>query len=282
MIASSVRVSAKIDAALEYVTERGWAVFPLQPGTKVPFPGTHAVYDATKDVRAIRRWNPRWEIAIACGRISNLLVIDLDPRNGGDQSWAEWTQKHGELTTLTAITGGGGRHLYLRYPGTRDYVKTPLPGVDVIRDGFYVVGVPSTVGQGYRWLDESVPICEASPALLELITRKRQVVPRRRKRNPQLPELEARIKRASHYVDRMPPAISGQRGHDATFKVALVLVRGFLLPEHLALDLLRDYSARCVPPWSDKELKHKIDSAARPPTERDHPPVGWLLDEGAT
>jgi len=35
-------------AALSYA-RRGWAVFPLLPGTKNPFPNTHAGLDATSD-----------------------------------------------------------------------------------------------------------------------------------------------------------------------------------------------------------------------------------------
>jgi len=48
------------------------------------------------------------------------------------------------------------------------------------------------------------------------------------------------IERARCYIAKCPSAISGQRGHDATFHVAAVLVHGFALGEPDALTLLRE------------------------------------------
>jgi hypothetical protein len=62
----------------------------------------------------------------------------------------------------------------------------------------------------------------------------------------------------------MPPAISGEGGHDATFKVAVALICGFDLSIGDAFDILSDhYNFRCVPPWSDEELFHKLEHADR-------------------
>ena len=45
-----------------------------------------------------------------------------------------------------------------------------------------------------------------------------------------------------------------------------------------ALAILTDhYNPRCSPPWSDKELQHKINQAATKPHDR---PFGWLRDDG--
>src|SRR5262249_34097864 len=60
--------------------------------------------------------------------------------------------------------------------------------------------------------------------------------------------------RARAYVARLPPAISGQGGHNACFHVACVLVLGFGLSEPAALQILTEYSSICQPPWSDREL----------------------------
>src|SRR5262249_41530014 len=70
------------------------------------------------------------------------------------------------------------------------------------------------------------------------------------------------------------PGISGQRGHDATWAVAQVLVRGFALRIDEARPLLEEYSQRCQPPWSDKELEHKLRSAQETSRLR----AGYLLD----
>jgi hypothetical protein len=63
------------------------------------------------------------------------------------------------------------------------------------------------------------------------------------------------------YLDKCQPAVSGRQGHDQTFKVAVVLVWGFYLPRHEALEYLRGYNERCLPLWTETELVHKINSA---------------------
>lgn len=90
-------------------------------------------------------------------------------------------------------------------------------------------------------------------------------------------DLEVRRRRAFAYVDRMPPAISGQGGHRQTWIAALALVRGFELPPDVAIEVLRHYSLGCQPPWSSRELQHKIESATRQASAT----PGYLLERGA-
>jgi hypothetical protein len=83
------------------------------------------------------------------------------------------------------------------------------------------------------------------------------------------------IERARRYVAKCPAGVSGQGGHDATFHAAAVLVWGFALGETEALMLLNEYNGRCVPPWSERELQHKVRSAAQAAHRE---PRGWLLN----
>lgn len=78
--------------------------------------------------------------------------------------------------------------------------------------------------------------------------------------------------RAARYLDRLPPAVSGQSGHNATFRAACVLVLGFALPVERAFPLLAAWNQNCQPPWSDGELWHKLGDADKRTGER-----GWLL-----
>jgi RecA-family ATPase len=75
--------------------------------------------------------------------------------------------------------------------------------------------------------------------------------------------LSSILDRARKYVDSIPGAISGQGGHDQTFTVACSLVNGFALGEHDALRLLTEYNGRCQPPWSEREIAHKIAEALK-------------------
>jgi len=82
--------------------------------------------------------------------------------------------------------------------------------------------------------------------------------------------------RARKYIARMPNAIAGQGGHAATWEVALVLARGFGLSHDRTLAILREeYNPRCEPPWSERELEHKVSGASK--SER--VPFGFLLKD---
>lgn len=69
--------------------------------------------------------------------------------------------------------------------------------------------------------------------------------------------------RARAYVAKMPEAIAGAHGHDATFSVARKIVQDFGLFAGDAWSLLLEYNSRCQPPWSERDLRHKLDSAVR-------------------
>ena len=61
----------------------------------------------------------------------------------------------------------------------------------------------------------------------------------------------------------MPAAVSGAGGHEATFRAALAVTRGFGLSGADARRVMDEYNARCQPPWKPHELEHKLASAAR-------------------
>jgi hypothetical protein len=64
-------------------------------------------------------------------------------------------------------------------------------------------------------------------------------------------------------LKKCQPAISGNGGHNQTFKVACALVHGFHLDDADALAVLKEWNLTCQPPWSDKELEHKVASARK-------------------
>ena len=79
--------------------------------------------------------------------------------------------------------------------------------------------------------------------------------------------------RVQAYLDAIPGAVSGEQGHSQTLKAATALVIGFaLLPED-AWRYLRTYNQRCDPPWSERELDHKIREAVK---NKRLLPYGWL------
>ena len=86
------------------------------------------------------------------------------------------------------------------------------------------------------------------------------------------------ISRARAYIAKVPEAVSGQNGHDATFRVACCLILGFNLSVDDASPLLAEWNQTCQPPWSERELLHKLQSA----DQRTEPRGYLLVDSAAT
>jgi hypothetical protein len=145
--------TTKLDAALEYASW-GWHVLPLIPNDKRPA-SAHGVHDATTDIEQIKRWwsaNPEFNIGIAAGEKSGIVVFDIDPRNGGDDSWDDFTTEHGAVPDgICQLTAGGGQHYIAQW---REGLKSCelRKGVDFLAGGRYFVVAPSSVnGRDYTW-----------------------------------------------------------------------------------------------------------------------------------
>lgn len=76
------------------------------------------------------------------------------------------------------------------------------------------------------------------------------------------------VERARKYCAKCPPAVSNQSGHNKTFHMACILVLGFSLDRSQALTVLSEWNQTCQPPWSERELEHKIDDAFKQPGPR--------------
>jgi putative DNA primase/helicase len=84
------------------------------------------------------------------------------------------------------------------------------------------------------------------------------------------------LRRARSYLRKVPPAVSGESGHNQTFKAACILMR-FGLTNDEALAVLREWNETCQPPWAEKDLVKKLrDAAVRVGVQRATPlqPLG--------
>jgi len=76
--------------------------------------------------------------------------------------------------------------------------------------------------------------------------------------------------RAARYLAKMPPAVSGQHGHDRTYHAACVLMLGFAMAIDDAWPVFCDWNATCEPPWSERDLRRKLDEANKLGGQRGH------------
>lgn len=86
------------------------------------------------------------------------------------------------------------------------------------------------------------------------------------------------VERARLLMAQCPPAISGQGGHGATFRVACALVWGFGFTPEEAMPLMMEYNESCQPRWSQADLWHKLRSALSTSHTQ---PRGHLVDGDA-
>jgi len=157
---------------------RGWRVVPLHSiiadstcscrrGRNCGSAGKHprsrnGVKDATADAGRITEWAEKWpgcNWGVATGRVSNLLVLDVDPRHGGDQTMVAITRRLGALPITPRVrTGGDGSHLYFAHPAVEAKFRRQLgDGVDIQGNGRYVVAAGSRHVSGRRYAWEVTP-----------------------------------------------------------------------------------------------------------------------------
>jgi hypothetical protein len=136
--------------------------------------------------------------------------------------------------------------------------------LDIRADGGYVVGPGSVHESGtiYERLGSWPPI-EQLPVFDPAWVPVGLEAPARRRVGLITDDRNHLLHRARAYVASVPPAIQGQGGDAHTFQLACKLVRGYDLDDADALELLRDWNQRCVPPWSETDLLDKIDGARK-------------------
>lgn len=118
---------------------RGWVENPIR--------------DSASALQLLRAY-PNSNIAIIAG--NGLAVLDVDPRHGGDQELAALEKRYGSLPPgPTVITGGGGRHFYLKAQHTfRSAILAS--GIEFKSEGSCAIAPPSlhVSGQRYAWASD--------------------------------------------------------------------------------------------------------------------------------
>jgi hypothetical protein len=170
--------SALLLAALESA-DAGWQVFPCTPTgshAKAPLTG-HGHLDASRDPDVIREWWGKWPTAMIGAPVpESLVVLDIDPRNGG--SFAALEHAAGPVPpTLTCWSGrgDGGRHLYYLRPAG-ELTGTNLPqGIDLKASGYCILppSIHPASGRPYQW--EIREPARLTPRMREMLRPRRRV-----------------------------------------------------------------------------------------------------------
>lgn len=219
----------------------------------------HGVKDATTDPGTIARWwagSTAHNIGARVPR--SLLVLDIDPQNGG--SLGALTEAAGGYLppTLTVHSGRGtgGRHLYYLHPGGSVSSTRLPPGIDVKTERGYCVMPPSlhpATGQPYRWE-------HATPAHLpsELTALLRPVAPRPRPAPAAQLGTGPLSERAAHLARFVQDAPEGTRNGRLYWAACQAIRDGH---DVMTFDLLE--GAAIVAGLTETEARRTIASAHR-------------------
>lgn len=188
----------------------------------------------------------RQNIGIQTGEISGIVVVDVDPRNGGDRWLNHMLAVDPEsFNTPTVETGGGGKHYYYQYDGDNPSCGIIAAGVDYKANGGYVVAPPSITAGKYTWLrnPRDTPT-RKTPTWLN-VTRKNG--------NQQTPD---------------GPILPGNR-NEYLFRAGSCMRRYGIKPDDI-YTAISTMNNRCSPPLPESEIQSIITSISRYSPEEVH------------
>lgn len=210
--------------------------------------------------------NPDANIAIVTGKVSNLVVFDLDSDHA-----VEYADSEGGFPDTVKVKTGKGYHIYMKHPGfeVRNKVNKKLD-IDIRADGGYVAAPPSIHGSGHKYdWEEGVSISEIDPAdctpwMIDYLTAVAK------DNTPATPEKKGAFKNKSkeyvkkadkkdEYVDILKNGCSeGNRNHTATKLIGYLLKTNMPVAE--LWEMLKMWNQKNTPPMDEAELRKTFNS----------------------
>ena len=289
------------DYALQYLN-KGLSVIPLKSPAmvnpdlpekefirqcKIPLVPWKPFQERRPTEQEVSDWFDKWpsaNIGIVTGKISNLVVFDLDSDNG-----VQYAEDEGGFPDTPKVRTGRGYHYYLRHPGfeVRNDVRKELD-IDIRADGGYAAAPPSVHGSGrdYEWEDNSSIFdidpapCEswmihyleevATPAKTSAKKSKKTKAENNSAKNstgskdmPEIPQRTNTVKTDSvndQYTDIMKTgAQEGQRNQTATKLAGHLFAKGLAADE--VWEIMKDWNeSKNAPPLDEDELQRTFVS----------------------
>jgi hypothetical protein len=231
----------------------------------------NGIRSATIESGVVKHWfgylAPEANLGVCTDR---LVVIDIDPRHGGDESLAALEREHEIPPTWRALTGGGGEHVLLRCPDgveissfAAEHFKPPLEpplgrGIDIrARDG-YIVAPPSRhiSGRAYCWSVDhhpaDVPLALAPGWLIARLTARTTAADGSDSAEPISSDVWSQLTRQpiSEYRDMVAARIAGHFfRHSCDYQLVLGMLHAW-------------NSAWCKPPLGYRELNRIVKRIA--------------------
>ena len=231
--------------AMLYVERFGLSIVPMGDDKK-PLIQWKELQSRRPTTKEILDW-PKKNLAIITGSISNLVIVDCESKED-----AQWFHNN-RAKSPVMVQSKRGFHFYFRHPGEyvpnfqqKEHIRN-FP-YDIRGDGGYALAPPSKHSEGqYKWTKPLIPTKDLPVFRMEW--------------RPQAAVLDTskQVTDGLAYISKIV-ATSGAGGHDATFRAVNKLKLAGMGEAEALMALQRWNETNAQPPWSDRELLHKIRS----------------------
>lgn len=225
--------------------EQGISVIPCDPDKRFPTIPWKPYQETIASEQQVREWwaeQPKANVAIITGSVSDLTVIDID---GHDGILAMAANKI-NLPDTRAVKSPHGWHAWYRYtPDLKTGTKV-IPSIDIKNDGACICAPPSNVEAGAYKFTTNLPI-----AVLDIDLSLFQA-----RRGASDPIFDSWIATALREGARV-----GGRNAQGAKLAGYFHSRG--IPDDIVEAILLGWAERCVPPLPIRELEGIIKSVGR-------------------
>lgn len=242
---------------------------PLAVGTKIPILKGWQQDNFTYDTEFYRK---AWR-GVKTGAISRLVIIDYDKTKASEETHA-LAKRISEHCKYIVRTPSGGYHYYFETDEDWKCGQSVNGYIGLDIRGWHGFGAcPPTPGYILLTNNEPGPVPEWLRELLW--TKPVELAPTADDSKHASPEILEHIEKL---FLQCPPAVSGENGHVVTLLRCKHLTRHSALSNEQAWPILQKWNATCKPPWSNDELKHKLEDSRLGDDPRDLVNYLWRPD----
>ena len=235
----------------------GFSVIPIHPKGKKPLVAWEKYQQKPATAKVVESWGQKWpkaNIGIVTGRVSGILVVDIDSTEGKGNYLARFGEIHNTISQKTGKEDG--LHLFFKHPGFICSNRAALlHDIDIRCDGGYIVAPPSVhpSGNRYSWNIDPVEygltdLMDCPNDLLALL------------KDETVSHGTGLSKNYEHWVQDALEGVSKGQRNDMCAKLAGYFLRAHKGDTQEVEKILLDWNERNDPPMDWKEVSQTVRS----------------------
>jgi len=251
--------TAPLLAAALRLHEQGCSVVPLEPRGKEPMINWLPQQQQRAGPDQIRAWWTKWpeaNLGIVTGRISGVVVVDVDHAEGLDQALERGP-------TSRIVKTGRGYHLHYEYPPDQELVPNRVgdDGIDIRADGGVAVMPPSVHESGTLYSYHQSGTRGTCPAWV-------------------LDQPTIAANKGQHWIAHKLQHGVARGERNSTCAGLAGFFYGHRIAEDIAQGLLQNWNLHNRPPMTREDVDRTVSSVYRTAARRQPPPAAPRAVEG--